>query len=222
MSVKLTDAQLVMMSAAAQREDLCLTAPDKIKGAILTKVSEKLVKLGLVREVRAKSGTPVWRRDEAGRSYVALKLTAAGLKAIAVDDGTGEALAPEEARHPQLRPNPDTNKASSPDIIGEHAKTRAPRDSSKLARLIGLLQRPDGATIPNLTEATGWLPHTTRAALTGLRKRGYAVVREGVEEGDSVYRIAGRSTDGEGRFVIQPEASEDHDRELQLKANQAA
>ena len=57
--------------------------------------------------------------------------------------------------------------------------------------MIDLLQRSDGATIPTLIEATGWLPHTTRAALTGLRKRGYAVVRERVDGGDSVYRIAG-------------------------------
>ena len=35
------------------------------------------MKLGLVREVRAKAGMPVWRRDDAGQSY-ALKLTAAG------------------------------------------------------------------------------------------------------------------------------------------------
>jgi hypothetical protein len=44
MSVKLTDTQLVMLSAAAEREDLCLRAPDKMKGAILTKIGEKLVK----------------------------------------------------------------------------------------------------------------------------------------------------------------------------------
>jgi hypothetical protein len=81
MSVKLTDAQLVVLSGAAQREDLCLTAPDKMKGATLGKVSEKLVKLGLVREIRAKAGTPVWRRDDSRQSY-ALKLTAAGLKAL--------------------------------------------------------------------------------------------------------------------------------------------
>jgi len=38
--------------------------------------------------------------------------------------------------------------------------------------------------------ATGWLPHTTRAALTGLRKRGYAVTidRSNKEQG-STYRI---------------------------------
>jgi hypothetical protein len=91
MNGKLSDAQLVMLSAAAQREDLCLTAPDKMKGAILAKVSEKLVKLGLVREIRAKAGTPVWRRDDAGQSY-ALKLTSAGLKG-ALGDGLVEIAA---------------------------------------------------------------------------------------------------------------------------------
>ena len=80
MSVKLSDAQLVMLSAAAQREDLCLTAPDKMKGAVLTKVSERLIKLGLVRKVRGKAETPVWRRGDAGQSY-AHKLTGAGLSA---------------------------------------------------------------------------------------------------------------------------------------------
>jgi hypothetical protein len=38
-----------------------------------------------------------------------------------------------------------------------------------------LLQRDQGATLNELVVMTGWLPHTTRAALTGLRKRGYSV-----------------------------------------------
>ena len=79
MSVKLTDAQLVMMSAAAQRKDRCLSAPATIKGAALSKVSAKLAKLGLAREIEAKPRAPIWRRDDAGQGY-ALKLTAAGLK----------------------------------------------------------------------------------------------------------------------------------------------
>ena len=60
----------------------------------------------------------------------------------------------------------------------------APRDGSKLALVIEHLQRADGATIVDLTQATGWLPHTTRAALTGLRKRGYAVIRERIGAGE--------------------------------------
>jgi hypothetical protein len=88
MSVKLPDAQVAMLSAAAQREDLCLTAPDKMKGAVLSKVSAKLMKLGLVRVVRAQAGMPVWRQDDVGQRS-ALKLTAAALKAIAIDALSG-------------------------------------------------------------------------------------------------------------------------------------
>jgi hypothetical protein len=71
---------------------------------------------------------------------------------------------------------------------------RAPRSSSKLALLLALLERPEGATLARLVEATGWLPHSTRAALTGLRKRGYVVTCE-PRTGDkgreaSLYRIA--------------------------------
>ena len=217
MSVKLTDAQLVVLSAAAQREDICLTAPDKTRGAVLAKASEKLAKLGLVLEVRAKAGMPVWRRDDAGRSY-ALKLTAAGLKAIAVDEGSEEAIARREA--PQPRPIPDATKASGPDLIGERAKTLMPRAGSKLARVIDLL-RSDGATILQLIEATGWLPHTTRATLTGLRKRGYAIARERIDGGDSVYRIGSPAADG-GDRTVQAEASEGRDRERRPKANHPA
>lgn len=50
--------------------------------------------------------------------------------------------------------------------------------TSRLACIIGMLEQPYGATIDDLIGATGSLPHTTRAAITGLRKRGYKVTRE--------------------------------------------
>jgi hypothetical protein len=221
MRVSLTDAQLVMLRAAAQRENRCLSAPDKIKGAILAKVSGKLAKLGLVREVRAKAGMSVWGRDDAGQGY-ALKLMAAGLKAIAVDVGSEEPIATGKAARTQWLPNSDATNAPGPDIIGEHCKALRPRAGSKLARVIDLLQRSDGATILHLMETTGWLPHTTRAALTGLRKRGYAVVRERVDRGDSIYRIVGPATNGSDRAVIEPEALADDGWELNPKASQTA
>jgi DNA-binding IclR family transcriptional regulator len=65
-----------------------------------------------------------------------------------------------------------------------------PRPNSKTAAVIELLRRPLGASLSDLTEATGWQPHTTRAALSGLKKKGYAVEREKVN-GVSRYRIAG-------------------------------
>jgi hypothetical protein len=53
----------------------------------------------------------------------------------------------------------------------------APREGSKLAAIVGILRREGGATIDQLAAAVGWLPNTTRAALTGLRKRGFEIDR---------------------------------------------
>src|SRR5271154_2807345 len=91
MSIKLTDTQLVLLGAAAQRKDLCLVAPPTLKGATAQKVASKLISAGFVKEVKAKASDPIWRRDE-GASY-ALKLTAAGANTIAADD----AAEPEDA-----------------------------------------------------------------------------------------------------------------------------
>jgi hypothetical protein len=213
MSVKLTDAQVVMMSAAAQRNDRCLSAPATIEGAALIKVGAKLARLGLAREIEAKAGAPIWRRDGAGQGY-ALKLTAAGLKAIAVDAVSQDKIAPNEA------PQPEAKNDVSPDEGGDPARVAAPRDGSKLALVIEYLQRADGATIIDLTHATGWLPHTTRAALTGLRKRGYAVIRERIGAGDSVYRISDAPADRGDRTVRQRDAVDG--RGPKRKAMQAA
>ena len=196
MTVKLTDAQLVMMSAAAQREDRCLSVPATMRGAVVGKVAAKLVKLGLVCEIPAKAGMPVWRRGNARQGY-ALKLTAAGLKTIVVEGGSEEAIEPSETA--QLQPLREAKNLSRPDDVGERA---ALRDGSKLALVIDLLRRADGATIVDLSEATGWLPDTTRAALTGLRKRGYAVVRERVGAGGSIYRNSGVPADGRDRTAV--------------------
>jgi hypothetical protein len=162
---------------------------------------------------------PVWRRDDAGQGY-ALKLTARGLNAIAVEEAPEQAIEPIEA--PQPRPLSEATIVSDPDNVGEQAKALSPRAGSKLARVIDLLQRFDAATIPNLTKATGWLPHTTRAALTGLRKRGYAVVRARAGGEDSVYRIASSDADGDRVVVVQPDASDGYDRELEPKPGQPA
>jgi hypothetical protein len=71
-------------------------------------------------------------------------------------------------------------------------------------------------------EATGWLPHTTRAALTGLRQRGYAIVRVRIDGGDSIYRIAGSGMSSRDSVLIETEAPADDDRELKPEASQAA
>ena len=54
----------------------------------------------------------------------------------------------------------------------------APARQTKASDVVTLLQRKSGATLAELTAATGWLPHTTRAALTGLRKKGHVIAKD--------------------------------------------
>jgi hypothetical protein len=212
MSTKLTDTQLVLLGAAAQRKDLCLVAPPTLKGATARKVASKLISAGFVKEVKAKASDPIWRRDEESRASYALKLTAAGAKAIAVDDAAqpddagekSDALANrDQATILSKLDGKDTrpSEAMEPGPI----RPSAPRGGSKLARVIGLLERDHGATIAELIAATGWLAHTTRAALTGLRKRGYAVaIDRSDDRRGSFYRIPA----GETGLVEGPANSE--------------
>ena len=68
MSLELTDTQLVLLGAAAQRKDLCLVAPPTLNGATAQKVASKLISAGFVKEVKARASDPIWRRDvESGR-----------------------------------------------------------------------------------------------------------------------------------------------------------
>jgi hypothetical protein len=68
----------------------------------------------------------------------------------------------------------------------------SPRPESKKARLIGRLEDPLGVDVATLSAELGWQPHSTRAALTGLRKDGYTIERLPSEPDQPTrYRIAG-------------------------------
>ena len=61
---------------------------------------------------------------------------------------------------------------------------------TKRARMIALLEVKEGASLDDMVAATRWLPHTTRAALTGLRKSGKIIESDKVD-GVRRYRIVG-------------------------------
>ncbi|HMR54496.1 MAG TPA: DUF3489 domain-containing protein [Amaricoccus sp.] len=71
----------------------------------------------------------------------------------------------------------------------EQSLVRIPREGTKQALVVSLLGREQGATLDELVAATGWLPHTTRAALTDLRRRGYSLQKDAREGGASSYSI---------------------------------
>ena len=182
---KLTDSQLIVLSAAAARDDGLASVPVKMARAAASKVGSSLVARKLMREVKAKPGMPVWREDADGRS-ISLMITAAGRKAIGVDETLAEEVT--VARSPE-RSNPRREKHAQIETTAPNSvSAQSPRAGSKQALLIEMLSDKTGATLDALVEATGWLAHTTRAALTGLRKRGFSIERK--REGEaSVYRI---------------------------------
>jgi hypothetical protein len=189
---KLTDLQLAILSAASKREDRCLKAPSSLKGGAAQKVAAQLLTIGLVREIKAKAGMEAWRRDkETGQAH-SLKLTAVGLRAIAVDGGGSRSIpGADGSTSTDEGPSKAKTAAKTPAALSIMVGPTppAPRQGTKIARVLELLQRDEGAELGELIAATGWLPHTARAALTGLRNRGYEVRRERGESGSaSVYR----------------------------------
>ena len=174
-SIKLTDTQHQLLSAALQHADLAFALPERLKGKAAERVAQSLPAKALVREIRAKADLPVWRQESDGRRF-SFVLTKAG-KTLAA--GFAQVSDVE-------RPAPSVTPASAAALP---ASPDSPRSGTKLDSIIVALRRDQGTSVTELMAATGWLPQTTRAALTGLRKRGYAVIRVAGEDG-SVYRIA--------------------------------
>lgn len=81
---KLSDTQLVILTAACQRDDrLVLPLPDRLKGGAATKVVGSLIAKGLIREVDAKRGKTVWR-DTGDGHEVTLVVTDAAFAALGI------------------------------------------------------------------------------------------------------------------------------------------
>src|SRR3954470_8397872 len=178
---KLNDVQLVILSSASQRNDGLAVLPENVPTAPLNKALAKLTGLGFLKEVRIKHDQPLWRTDEEGKR-LGLKITKAGSAAIgATEDGKGEE---EPAPEPKRRSKKDAQKSKA-----AQAEQGEPR-GSKRAQIIALMQRKTGATLDEMVEATGWLPHTTRAALTGLRHKAFDITKSKEKGNKTVYRLS--------------------------------
>lgn len=158
---KLNDTQMILLSTASQRDDRSLyPLSDTIAGGTrVSKAISVLVEKALAKERETSDVAATHRID--GDIRYGVFATDTGLAAIGIGESEN-AAAKRAAKRPR---------------------------QTKNAAVISLLERDDGATLAELIAATGWLPHTTRAALTGLRKKGQAVER--TKRGDETcYRIA--------------------------------
>jgi len=181
-SVKLTDTQMVILSAAAGRPTGCiLPLPASLKGGAIAKVATALLAKKLIEETLAGTDNPVWREDETlGR--LTLRITPTGERAIGVDDA---AEAPAD--------RPKTPKPAPKAKVKTKRDAREPRKGTKLAQVIAMLRRSSGATLQQIVDATDWQPHTARAVLSHAigKKLGLPVSSEKTGTRDRTYRIGG-------------------------------
>ena len=174
--MKLTDTQLVALSAAFNREDRSiLPLPDHIKGGAIVKVCTALLAKGLAAEVTANKGDPIWR--EAGKGPAA--------KLIATD-AAREALGIPADEPANIVIAVDLDPKAAPPAA---SKTR--RTNTKQEQLIAMLQAAAGASIDEIVAAFGWQAHTVRGAIAGALKKklGLKISSEKIEGRGRVYRI---------------------------------
>lgn len=217
----LTPTQTAVLTAASTRpRQIALPLPGHLPAGAQVKVIAALLKRGLLAEMDAAPGVPLWR--DSGRTLV---LTPKGMEAIGFDPVViravtrkAKAEAPARINAPvtcgadatNARPPaegtrvPDTpaTEVAIPKITpdtADSAEVAAPnlprslRTGTKQAALIAMLRIAEGASITEIANATSWQPHTIRGAIAGaLKKRlGLTVVSDKDGQRGRVYRIIG-------------------------------
>jgi hypothetical protein len=209
---KLSDTQLVILGAAAQRADLSvlpLPGSLKLKGGALNKVMDSLRNRGLIRVLDTEGGPE------------RVVITRGGMAAIGVetddDQPPAGAAEPDAASTPAGTDAPagdahaaiETDSAAAPAASGPEEAPGHPtgkpthRAGTKQAKMIEMLKRPEGATVEQIAAATGWQHHTIRGAISGALKKKLGLTVEatrtrevdpnqtGAKGSTTVYRITG-------------------------------
>jgi hypothetical protein len=172
---KLSDAQLVILSAAAQRPDgSLLPLPESLaaKGAALNRVMvEILCKRKLAEERPTIKGAPEWRRNEDGQSF-GLFITNAGLLALGIDDAGKKNSSHAAATVPRQRKMAAAkSRGKAPKASPAGSKRPQTPSQSKQNVVIHMLRRKTGVTIDEIIAKTGWQPHSVRGSFSGLVKK---------------------------------------------------
>ncbi|GJD97887.1 DUF3489 domain-containing protein [Methylobacterium iners] len=158
-NLTLSPSEGAVLTGAATRGDAQVILPTTMKPASAQRLLGKLLKHELVAATEQEG-------------IISHHLTLAGYEAVGLKP-------PSAVPAPAL---PAHSRKAVP-------ASDAPQAGTKREHVVALLSRPEGASLAELITATGWLPHTTRAALSRLRSSGRTLEKSPREDGSTAYRI---------------------------------
>lgn len=173
-TIPLTPAQHAVLAHAVERTGGKIEwFPDNIKGGARKKVLDGLFNRALITTIGPDWFVAAEGYDAMGRQRPAPATPLAA--PLEADPEIEAAVTAAEATWTQDRPT---------------AKPRT-RENCKQAEVIWMLRRPEGATVRQIMETTGWQNHTVRGALSGALKRrlGLPITSSKSDQGERVYRI---------------------------------
>ena len=190
-TIQLTHTQTQVLQYALDHNDgQVVWFPESVKGGARKKVLDGLFNRALV----TTDGGSHWY--VAAEGYDALgrpRPTVVSLAPLAplVADPEMEATVAQHEAQWANEAQASAPVAPATDLSPDPVKVRT-RENSKQATVVQMLKRPDGTTIAQICEVTGWQAHTVRGTFAGAfkKKLGLTIESEKVQGGERVYRIA--------------------------------
>ena len=188
---QLTHTQTQVLQYALDHNDgQVVWFPESVKGGARKKVLDGLFNRALV----TTDGGTHWYvaaegYDALGRPRPTVA-TIARLGPLVADPEMDATVAQHEAQWAN-EAQASAPAAPATDLTPNPIKVRT-RENSKQAQVITMLKRPEGTTIAQICEATGWQAHTVRGTFAGAfkKKLGLTIESDKVQGGERVYRIA--------------------------------
>ena len=195
----LSDTARVVLNTACDHPDRLAFLPAHLPAAAKRAVVRSLLKAGLLQEVLAESGQPFWRMTNAGLLAIGSGFAAPGGDAPGQTDAVPQAKPRFGWRETVRRSVEAVTAAWDDDFVNTHPALASaiaslrnalvsqrptstvsggpsqPRRDTKRVLVPGLLLRPEGTTVAQVGEATGWARHTVHGFFEGLKKSGTSV-----------------------------------------------
>ena len=170
----LTERQLELLMKAAQESDGCIEPHLHLKGGVKVRMIDFFAARGLIAQVGGQ-----WRLTPSAYSVVQGQANLASITAAIPSPDT-------DTPDPELEAAVSAAEASWQAIQAQTTtrltklEASQTREGSKQALVIEMLKRPEGATIEQISEVTGWQKHTIRGTFSGALKKklGLTIVSE--------------------------------------------